>query len=883
MEQHFTAFISYRHESPDQEVAKWLHTAIETYHIPASIRAQTGRRTMGKCFRDAEELPLSPSLGEDIERALLNSDWLIAVCSPRYLKSRWCMKEVEFFAAHKGRERILLVLTDGRPAESIPDMLCWKLDQYGRRVRFEPLAAEARGETAAERIRKLKVEKFRILAPILGVGFDDLRRRARQRRIRLIAGITAAVLAVGTGLGIYVAANRAKNERLRTEAMEQQFTARQERVRAAQNSIGECLERAAKQSSGLERVGAANTLLDALALSDENGGIRHDEIIAALRRTLYIEPFAPVAGFTNQNARILDIVPSPDGRLALGIENSNTAALIDLQENAVRYRVSVNNGQISDLCFSPDGTRFTALCDMGRLIMVWNTEDGSEAFSYTSEANQRYHIANAFFWKDADTLLVQDMEHLYLVSSDGTKELLYTMGDHQSWYDPENNLLTTLFQASLKDVFTALGDDYTGTQIVCTPDRSRVLVGGIVGETGMVVLNGKGRLVTPLYRMPATFWEKYAISDDGATVACVSNFGFVAGWDGNNGQLIYFYMPDVELDMGNTVTVSQPVFSPDGKYLSFVMSDTLFITDARTGDMLVSGEMDDTNYVPDLAYSNDGAYIFVTDEDLYIVDHMGKLLQILEASAAAPYNNVVQLGERMLITKNDGSAFVCCTPSASSIRNIDRSEIPALCASFDPHSPPADNPFVNLSGEHELTDAFRNTTTLTGAALYPTLWYSADGSRAALAYPDGVIELFEAGDGGRVSTMLSQLTQKIGALVMTEDRLVASDSAGRLMFYDLEKGEVIRILNTDSICSSFAFSGQKDMLMAMRTDGVIDVYAMEDCELLFSMRSPENFTEFGFAADGSCAVARTAYGAVRAELWTDEAELLAYAREITGR
>ena len=150
MEQQFTAFISYRHESPDQEIARWLHTAIETYHIPAAIRKQTGIRKMGKCFRDKAELPLSPSLGDDIERALMASDWLIAVCSPRYLKSLWCMREVEFFAEHRGRERSLVVLAEGHAKESIPDVLCWRLDENGEKVPYEPLAAEARGATTAE-------------------------------------------------------------------------------------------------------------------------------------------------------------------------------------------------------------------------------------------------------------------------------------------------------------------------------------------------------------------------------------------------------------------------------------------------------------------------------------------------------------------------------------------------------------------------------------------------------------------------------------------------------------------------------------------------------------------------------------------------------------
>ena len=70
--------------------------------------------------------------------------------------------------------------------------------------------------------------------------------------------------------------------------------------------------------------------------------------------------------------------------------------------------------------------------------------------------------------------------------------------------------------------------------------------------------------------------------------------------------------------------------------------------------------------------------------------------------------------------------------------------------------------------------------------------------------------------------------------------------------------------------------------MALRADDVIDVYDLKADELLFSMRSPERFTAFGFAEDGSCAAGLTASGALRAEMWTDEASLLAYAASITG-
>ena len=714
MEQHFTAFISYRHASPDDQIAKWLHTAIETYRIPAAIQKQTGRKKMGKCFRDAEELPLSPSLGDDIERALLGSDWLIAVCSPRYMQSLWCQREVEFFAQHKGRERILVVLADGHVEESLPEILRWRVNEAGERVSHQPLAAEARGATMAERIKKLKTEKFRLLAPMLGVGFDDLRCRARQRRIRIVSLIAAAVVVAGAGLGTYVALNHAKNERLRLEAEEQQRIAEEqqrvaeaERLRAAENSIGEYLERAAALTESSEQLGAANALLDALALSEENGDVRRDEILDALRRACYVEPFKWVAQFSNQNVRLLDIAPAPDGKRAVGIENSNSVALIDLENNAVRYKVSADNYEIMAPGFSPDGTRFMAVCDMGRFLTVWNTDDGSVAFTYQSRKNERYHIANAFFWGDADTVLVQDMERFYLVSADGTEKLIYTIGDDQDWYDPDDNIMTYLSGGPLSDLLTVHTEDYTGTPVACTPDRSRWLVANLGGATGTIVLDRDGNRVMPLYGMPGTFAEKYVLSDDGKIAACVSVFGFVAAWDVEEGELLYFNFADSD---DGSYMFSDPVFSPDGKYLSYVLNHTLYITDARTGEQLVQGNMAQTSFTPELCYTADGEYIFLLDMSLYIVDKEGRLYGMQQSDFAAPYNNVVQLGDRMLITKNDGSAFICCTPASSSMHAVDAAGVPALCDNYDPHDPSADNPFVRIAGQHELTQGFKDST-----------------------------------------------------------------------------------------------------------------------------------------------------------------------------
>ena len=108
----YTAFISYRHLTPDAEVAQKLHRMIEAFSVPAGLRKKTGVRRLGRVFCDQEELPLSSNLGDDIHEALENSDWLICVCSPKYLESRWCREELRYFLSLGKKERVLTVLTD---------------------------------------------------------------------------------------------------------------------------------------------------------------------------------------------------------------------------------------------------------------------------------------------------------------------------------------------------------------------------------------------------------------------------------------------------------------------------------------------------------------------------------------------------------------------------------------------------------------------------------------------------------------------------------------------------------------------------------------------------------------------------------------------------
>ena len=191
----FDAFISYRHKPLDMAVAKAIHKQIETYRIPGTIRKKTGQKKMGKVFRDQDELPLLADLGEGIRHALEQSKWLIVICSPDLPLSKWCLTEIDYFISLGRQDHILTVLVAGDPEESFPTQL--RIINGDER---EPLAADVRAANQAATLRRIKREKLRLLAPMLGVGYDDLRRRQRERVMRtaLTAGAIAFTAMAGS-------------------------------------------------------------------------------------------------------------------------------------------------------------------------------------------------------------------------------------------------------------------------------------------------------------------------------------------------------------------------------------------------------------------------------------------------------------------------------------------------------------------------------------------------------------------------------------------------------------------------------------------------------------------------------------------------------------
>ena len=271
----YSAFISYRHLPRDIAAAKAVQQALETYHIPADIQKKVGRKKLNRCFRDQDEMPLADDLGSSIQKALDESEWLIVICTPELPQSSWCLREVSYFIENGKQDRIIPVLVAGEPKDSFPPQIIWK-ETEGGKEELEPLAADLRGNLK----RQLKTEKLRIIARMLNLNYNDLKKRERERELRRRLALVSAVLAVVlcfAGYAIY------KNKIL-TE----------ERNASARNATQLLIEKSVRSTAERELGSGLMYALQAYEGSRIFGEEYDEGISAALEAAMYPELFSSI-------------------------------------------------------------------------------------------------------------------------------------------------------------------------------------------------------------------------------------------------------------------------------------------------------------------------------------------------------------------------------------------------------------------------------------------------------------------------------------------------------------------------------------------------------------------------------------------------------------
>lgn len=367
----YDAFISYRHVEPDRGWAKWLHGALETYRVPKELVKKGIPARLTRVFRDEEELPANADLSTQITTALNQSKFLIVVCSPRAVESRWVNAEVEHFRALGRHDKILALLIEGEPRTSFPKALV----EIRRTVvehaadgaattrevieDVEPLAADVRPERGDEKAHVLRGHaRLRMLACILGCRFDDLRQREAERRARRRAQWTMALGAAAIGAGaLSVYAFSQRNDALFAMgvATQREAEARQSAEYALQQrraaEAARAAEEAAKKAALADRDLARDRLRDMLRSQSDQERANERPHHAASYLAMAME-----AGLDD-----------PSTRLELGW-------LLDQAERE-RPQLVGHADIINEFALSPDGHRAIS-CSNDGSVLLWALSDG---------------------------------------------------------------------------------------------------------------------------------------------------------------------------------------------------------------------------------------------------------------------------------------------------------------------------------------------------------------------------------------------------------------------------------------------------------------------------------------------------------------------------
>ena len=194
----YWAFVSYSHT--DSAWGEWLHRGLETYPFPRSMVGLSTMREHGvpsrfyPVFLDRKELPTSGSLGDMINKALLESRYLIVLGTPRSAQSRWVNQEVLEFQRLGRCDRIVCVILEGEPHADMPERECLPPALRDEQASSATLL-DARG------LRREAV-LLRLLAVLSGVGEERLHaagvKRKRERTAITLAASLALVAVMGT-------------------------------------------------------------------------------------------------------------------------------------------------------------------------------------------------------------------------------------------------------------------------------------------------------------------------------------------------------------------------------------------------------------------------------------------------------------------------------------------------------------------------------------------------------------------------------------------------------------------------------------------------------------------------------------------------------------
>lgn len=649
----YWCFISYRHadnKAPGRQWATWLHQALETYEVPADLVGTKNERgnvipdRIFPVFRDEDELPADAELSNPIETALRRSRFLVVLCSPKAVQSRFVADEILRFKQLGKQDRILAAIIEGEPnasddpnkgdaaGECFPPPLRFAVDERGllTETSTEPIAADFRladgtpawtspvayrealraaglpenqiATKASEYAVRQNLMLLKIVAGVLGVPLGVLSQRDKayqlekqkqrtkvlRRWLVLVGGIGVAAVIAGLLAywnGAEVTKQRDKQVELLWNASRADHEAAVSAFKAGRNGEGlACLDRAL----GYRPMNAA-------ALAESAGqayGIN-----------------APTRSISVLDGVVSCIDFSPDGRYFAAGSYGNTARVIEAATGTEICKANFA-GPVTSVSFSPDGRTFAAgSSDKSARVFeaatgreIQKTEFGGEVLTVSFSPDGRFLVAGGVD-KTARVIDAATGVEINRTNFGGpVRSVACSLDGRHFAVGSDDSTAEWIELATGKEISTTTFGSLV-VSVSVSPD-GRFIAAGSSDKTARVIEGATGKEICR-----AVFGEhvtSVAFSPDGRYFAAASWDKTARVIEAGTGKEIS------KTEFGDWVT--SVAYSPDGRYLAAGIADnTARVIEAATGKE--SSRTEFGKWVHAVRFSPDGRYLAIGSQD----------------------------------------------------------------------------------------------------------------------------------------------------------------------------------------------------------------------------------------------------------------------------
>jgi WD40 repeat protein len=892
----YWAFISYSHA--DQKWADWLHKSLETYGVPKVLVGKTSKvgvvpKRAYPIFRDRDELPSSADLGEKLMQALMQSRFLIVVCSPRAVASRWVNEEIKSFKSMGREDKVLCLIVDGEPyasehpelglEECFPEPVRYKVDANMKvtEERTEPIAADARRGKDGRENAKLK-----LLAGMFGVNFSDLKQRDAERRHRRMQLAMVVVMLVMCGFlvlaGQAILAKReaegalAEAQRQREEAVNQKqradkarAVAEEERKKAevalkneevernkavAANAAAEAARKAAEESA----TNANKQKELALKAKEEEASARKDaesakqaavdaaeaarrakdaaeESEKRVSRELSLSYFVEASRLIGDNHQ-------PQGMAylskSLNLDSGNASAqarVLSLMASRnwalPKYAALKQDNPVVMTRFNPDGK--TMLTASGKEVRIWDVSGETDAKALKILAHKQA-VRYVDYSPDGQLIVSTSDDGVVQVWDAKTGEKKGKAFGHSDW------VYTAAFSADSKLIVTA------------SQDKSARVWNALTGEpkTDYFKLNGPVR------------WA--AISADGKQALTASELAAQL-WDVEKGQ-------PVGQPMVHEGGVYYVAFSPDGKFAATASGDKTAKIWGLGGTNATAQVLKHNDWVNQVQFSPDGRYVVTCSSD--------STAKIWEVPTGRQIGQTMQHGGAISMVAISPNARLVATASADRSARIwdlktglPQSEPLELGGEVKSVAFSPDGMWLSVGGadgytkvwsvseRRPLSLALNHDTQLSQAV------FSKDGGLVLTVADDRTVRIWSVSTGQLVGNPIKHDSRVTSAVFSPDGKFVATAADRYARVWNVLTGESVgQPVQHDRQVNTVAFRKDGQVILTASEDGSAKLWTIADGKPVGeAMKHDRAVRMASFSNDGTMIL--TASADKTAKLW----------------